>query len=171
MIIKHGTIPAPHFAHKPDLDCWYARECQGETLEHRLAKLSLADHLSEWFAEYTTAEPQIEVPIHEVQRVADVLFLFPTGWGIVHEVQLAGITVDLLEQRTKDYERAGYDVVWWFGDTALTHSVKDWSMKQYGYVCYAFTLGPMESKGLIKFWERSRYQAIRNISFRENKNC
>jgi competence protein CoiA len=128
-----GRPVAAHFAHKPDTDCWYARETAGERYEHHLAKQVLSAKLREWFSEYTTAEPWLEAPIREVQRVADILFLFPGGWGIVHEIQLAGITPERLEERTLDYERAGLDVVWWFGLEAKTPNNLQWSMDRYGY--------------------------------------
>jgi len=154
---RRGYPVAAHFAHKPDTDCWYARETAGERPEHLTAKRALADKLREWFAEYTTVEPQLEAPIHEVQRVADILFLFPAGWGIVHEIQLANITPAKLEERTRDYERAGLDVVWWFGLEAATDNNIEWSRERYGYAYNVlFEYAPSSENDYIDIGTASR---------------
>jgi len=138
MLIKAGLIYRPHFAHKPGReDCPYAAYSAGETAEHREAKELIRAHLGEWFSEYGIAQPDLEVYIPEVlharNRIADVLFTFPSGWRVAHEVQLASITVEELQLRTEDYESAGIDVFWWFGRDAFGKGALEWSVKRYGF--------------------------------------
>jgi competence protein CoiA len=138
MIVKDGTIKRAHFAHKPvGNDCPYAEYSAGETPEHREAKMIIRDHVSEWFAEYGMAEGQLEVYIPEVKharnRIADVLFTFPSGWRVAHEIQLASISVKELEERTDDYAFAGIDVFWWFGRDAYKQGAYRWTEASFGY--------------------------------------
>lgn len=141
MYIRGGTPNLiHHFAHKPGReDCEYAIYSRGETEEHRQAKIAVYQNLSTWFAEYTVAVPAMEVRIPEVKhahhRIADVLFTFPSGWRVAHEIQLASITPEELQARTEDYAETGIDVFWWFGRDALKQTrVLDWSMNTYGFV-------------------------------------
>lgn len=129
-----------HFVHnKGREDCEYAIYSRGETPEHLAAKLAIRDNLALWFSEYDIATPEIEVTIPEVKhahhRIADVMFTFPSGWRVAHEVQLASITLESLQQRTEDYAEAGVDVFWWFGREALRQrGVQEWSMDNYGFL-------------------------------------
>lgn len=139
MIVKAGMIMRPHFSHKPGREnCPYADYASGETQEHRDAKTILRDNLGEWFGEYGMAEPELEVYIPDVKharnRIADLLFTFPSGWRVAHEIQLASITVRDLEERTEDYLNAGIDVFWWLGRNAATSTNFEWSMRTYGFV-------------------------------------
>gem|GEM_PF-2511317 len=99
----------------------------------------LAGLLREQYIEYTDAQIAYEVPIPEVKRVADILIVFPLGWRIAHEVQLAAISLAELRERTEEYERAGIDVVWWLGKAADTQSNRLWCIQTFGH-CY--TINP-----------------------------
>ena len=140
MMLKAGEIKRHHFAHMPGKeDCPYAMYSAGETQEHRDAKELIREKLAEWFSEYMAAAGELEVYIPEVMharnRIADVLFTFPGGWRVAHEVQLATITTAELAERTEDYASQGIDVFWWFGRDALNQpSNALWSMKTYGFV-------------------------------------
>jgi competence CoiA-like predicted nuclease len=131
MIIKAGQIIRAHFAHGSACPTEY--ESHPESQEHREAKIFLASHLREAFAEYIDAKIEYEVPIPEVKRIADLLATFPMGWRVAHEIQLASITTETLEARTNDYLRAGVDVVWWLGKSANTPANREWSRKNFGY--------------------------------------
>jgi competence protein CoiA len=132
LIIKAGFIVAAHFAH-------YAGECTSdykahpESPEHRFAKKKLATLLTEKMGEYSDAFVDYEVRVPEVNRVADVMAVFPMGWRVVHEVQLASTTSEELEQRSNDYNRAGIDVVWWLGKNADTPGNRAWCIRTFGY--------------------------------------
>lgn len=131
MIVKAGLIVAPHFAHYQACESDYITA--PESAEHRQAKRQLVCKLRELFAEYTNAEIELEVPIPEIRRVADVLATFPMGWRVAHEIQLASITTENLKDRTNDYSRAGIDVTWWLGQNANTPANRAWCVRTFGF--------------------------------------
>lgn len=132
MTIIAGQIRVAHFRHMAACPTEYASH--PESPQHREAKKFLALHLRTAYAEYTTADIEYEVPVPEVKRIADLMITFPMGWRIAHEVQLASITTEILQERTNDYLRAGVDVVWWLGNNANTPANRDWCRDTFGYV-------------------------------------
>jgi competence protein CoiA len=131
MIVKAGLIRQHHFAHVGR--CPSDFRSHPESPEHREAKRYLASHLREWYTEYADAHIAYEVPIPEVKRIADILVIFPMGWRVAHEVQLAAITTEHLQERTNDYTLAGIDVVWWMGKSADTEANRAWCRCTFGY--------------------------------------
>ncbi len=131
MIVKAGLVRQHHFAHAGR--CTSDYQSHPESPAHREAKRYLATHLREWFKEYAHAHIAYEVPIPEVKRIADLLVTFPTGWRVAHEVQLASITTEHLQERTNDYTLAGIDVVWWLGKSADTETNRAWCRCTFGY--------------------------------------
>lgn len=131
MILKAGLVRQHHFAHAGR--CIDAYQSHPESPAHQDAKRYLATHLREWFKEYANTTIEYEVPIREVKRVADLLVTFPTGWRVVHEVQLASTTTEELQRRTNDYTLAGIDVVWWLGKSADTPANREWCQRTFGY--------------------------------------
>lgn len=136
LIIKAGLVRMKHFAHKPNspCSCDYAR--QPESYEHLFFKQLLAFELGNEFKEYLGVKPQLEYPIHEVKRIADIVFEFPNGWLVAHEIQLSPITTEDLENRTNDYRNAGVDVIWWLGNRADTELNRKWLFEHNGE-CYS----------------------------------
>jgi competence protein CoiA len=132
LIIKAGLIKQAHFAHSVG-PCSTEYQFHVESREHREAKLFLVTHLREEFEEYTMATFEYEVPLPEIKRVADILVTFPMGWRVAHEVQLSAITIEEMQQRTEDYERAGIDVIWWLGKSANTPGNRAWCETTFGY--------------------------------------
>ena len=116
MIIKAGLIKRAHFAHASTCTSPYGSH--PESPEHREAKMYLKTQLPARFEDYKEVRLEYEVPIKEVKRIVDLLAIFPNGHKVAHEIQLASITNEQLEARTKDYERAGIDVIWWLGKSA-----------------------------------------------------
>ena len=98
MIVKAGLVRQHHFAHTGR--CTSGYQSYPESPAHREAKRYLATHLCEWFKEYAHTHIAYEVPIPEVKRIADLLVTFPTGWRVAHEIQLASITTEHLQERT-----------------------------------------------------------------------
>ena len=132
MMVKAGQIVRAHFAHYTQ--CTSDYKSHPESIEHRETKLLLSVELPRIYGKYTTAKPEIEVPVPEIKRVIDVLFVFPNGWRVAHEVQLASITTEKLEERTNDYARAGIDVNWWLGKSADTPANREWCSRTFGHV-------------------------------------
>jgi competence CoiA-like predicted nuclease len=139
-IVVAGMIVSPHFRHYAE--CNGEWESHPESPEHLRAKAFLRDNLAVAFAEYTDAKLELEVPVpmewRARGRIADVMATFPNGWGIAHEVQLASITVEALQERTEDYNRAGIDVIWWLGNRADTAVNRHWALDNQGY-CFIIT--------------------------------
>ena len=133
LMVRAGSIYRAHFSHYGDRECNTDYKYHKETPEHREGKILLSKFLKETYAEYTSAKLEYEVPIPEIRRVADVLADFPMGWRIAHEVQLASISPEELQERTDDYYRAGIDVVWWLGKSADTPKNRDWCIQTFGY--------------------------------------
>lgn len=126
MILKAGLVRRPHFAHKAQCSSDY--EHHPESPMHRASKLALMKNLPQLFSEFTRATPMQEVVMPEIKRVADVVFVFPNGWRMVHEVQLSWTNPRELEKRTRDYESIGCDVIWWLGRDALTKENREWAI-------------------------------------------
>ena len=133
LILKAGLIISPHFAHYAKCTSDYATHPESEA--HRQGKKALAHYLKDYFSKYVDLQVNFEVKIPEAKRVADLLITFPMGWRIAHEVQLANITIEELQQRTDDYARAGIDTIWWLGKSADTPANRNWCIERFG-ICY-----------------------------------
>jgi competence CoiA-like predicted nuclease len=134
LIVKAGHIRRAHFAHYSECDGRY--DCHPESEAHLKAKEFLRENLAREFKTYSACQFELEVPIdmewRERGRIADLLVTFPMGWRVAHEIQLASITVEQLEERTNDYLRAGIDVVWWLGNSAITEANLYWCQSRFG---------------------------------------
>lgn len=132
MIVVAGNFRIHHFRHKAE--CGSEYEAHPESYEHLQTKYFISRNVSQVMDEYSGVSFDLEVKIPEVRRVADILFTFPNGWRIAHEIQLASITRQILEKRTDDYLRAGIDTIWWIGKSADTHSNRLWCAERFGFV-------------------------------------
>lgn len=126
MILKAGLIKIAHFAHKPGAECSYGK---GETKQHLLGKRMIA----EWLRE-TQPGSKVELELPIGNRRADIAQIFPNGWIVVHEIQLASITVESLTERTNDYLREGCDTVWYFGQNTATPTNRRWAYEHQAHV-------------------------------------
>ncbi len=121
--------------------CWHFRHkvltpgcpSSGETPEHLAAKAHLRNILKDIFDDYTDAAIDLEVWIPEINRRADIMVSFPMGWRVAHEIQLSGISIEELEERTHDYYRAGIDVYWWLGKNGNTPANQYWCREFFGF--------------------------------------
>ena len=136
LIIKAGLVRMKHFSHKPDSPCSCDYDRHPESYEHLFFKKLLSVELGKEFEEYLNVRPKLEYPIHEVKRIADIVFEFPNGWLVAHEIQLSPITIENLERRTNDYRNAGVDVIWWLGNRADTETNRKWMFERFGE-CYS----------------------------------
>jgi competence protein CoiA len=134
MFVVAGFIRAAHFRHKTK--CTSDVKSHPDSPEHRAGKEFVRNWLKEKHPEvYKQARIEFEVKIPEANRLADVVVTFrKKGVREIHEVQLAGITIEELEQRTRDYERAGFQAFWWLGKAANTKTNQDWCLSTIG-VC------------------------------------
>lgn len=136
IIIKAGLVRIKHFSHKPNSPCGCDYERQPESYEHLFFKRLLSTEIGNEFSEYLGVKPRLEYPIHEVRRIADIVFEFPSGWLVAHEIQLSHITIEDLEKRTNDYRNAGVDIIWWLGNRADTELNRKWLFDNFGE-CYS----------------------------------
>lgn len=130
MTVVSGAVVVSHFRHV--VTCTSPMNQHGETIEHLIGKRYVADYLRGYHG--TTATIDFEVPIAEVSRIADVMVVFQNGNRVAHEIQLASITAEELEQRTADYWIAEVDVVWWLGKSAYTDNNREWCLGRFGEV-------------------------------------
>lgn len=146
LFIKAGFIISAHFVHYSG-GCESDYERKAESEEHRLAKRKIAAYFRNTYQDRNILI-ELEKPLPEIKRVADVLITFPGGWQIAHEIQLSNITIERLAERTTDYNTIGIDVVWWLGKAANTETNKEWCWDaQGGYFLLRFG-ETQESRGL-----------------------
>lgn len=102
--LKKGQVIQPHFAHISLANCHYSNE--NESREH----LNLKAALYRWGKQAVTTEVEAFLP--ELQQVADVLL----AGKIALEVQCSPLSQERLAERTRNYQRAGYQVLWLLGE-------------------------------------------------------
>lgn len=149
MIIRHGLMVRPHFAHTKACPIPYASH--PESAEHLAGKA----YVSAWLKEqpgFEDATIELEVPIHARKRIADIMVTFPRGHRCAVEIQLAAITTADLEARTKDYLDDGIDVIWTLGkDAARGTGNATWCNQVLG--CYLH-LGFTNDASVTEFGRR-----------------
>jgi len=119
-LIVAGVQKQNHFRHKSV--CTFTEyEAHPESEEHLYAKSIVRNALKEKYIG-TKVEIDLEVPIPEAKRIADIMISYPMGWRRAYEIQLSPITPFNLEKRINDYRNAGVDVIWYFGKHAATAS-------------------------------------------------
>lgn len=131
MGIRQGLVRAWHFFHYQT--CTSALRQHPESAEYMAAKHRLLEFMWGQFMD-SLASAKVEEPVPEVNRVADILLTFKTGWRVAHEVQLSSITTGELEARTRDYLDAGLVVYWWLGKQAATETNRQWCLNEIGQV-------------------------------------
>lgn len=129
---RMGYKVASYFAHRNTQVCLTDFEHHPESPEHLMAKAELARTLPLHYAEYRAAECVVEYRIPEIKRIADVCFIFADGLRVVHEAQLADISLSEIQARTRDYHSQGIEVVWHLGRNVRKHEA--WCMEHLGTV-------------------------------------
>lgn len=131
LTVVAGAVVVKHFRHK--VTCSSTVERHAESIEHLVGKWHVWNYCRNTYGDSVRVE--IEVVIPEVNRQADLMVYFKTGYREAHEVQLSPITKEYLSQRTVDYLKAGIDtVVWWLGKSADTPTNRQWSVATFGDV-------------------------------------
>lgn len=131
MHIRVSFAVRAHFAHNPSE---HERSCSlasGESAEHRAAKIKIRDFLKSHDL-YKNCRFQFEYTIADNVRRADLVAIFPDGLIEAHEIQLSGISLSTLVQRTQDYERRNIAAFWWLGERANKDDIKSWLYSHYG---------------------------------------
>jgi hypothetical protein len=106
LVLKKGRIVIHHFAHKPPLDCHWAR---GETLAHLEAKRIVHAALT---ARGVRAELEYSLETLPGDRRADVMAWSPSGRMIAIELQHTSISAEEIAERAFAYARAGAAQMW-----------------------------------------------------------
>lgn len=139
LIVRHGLIRARHFAHLPGHRCPYETWHEPESPEHCAFKAAVRDYLrSEPL--WQGGDVHLEVRVEQARRIADVLVTFASGWRVAHECQVSAITMKELAARTKAYQDAGIDVVWWFESGRLRAQgrwLPGWLLRHQGAILEA----------------------------------
>lgn len=134
--MREGDWVKNYLRHKGECSTTLAHHPQSP--EHFAAKQWIMEHMPEKMA-YVIERADCEVRMPEINRIADVCFWIDGGDRVVHEAQLAAISVDELEARTNDYQSIGYGIVWHFGKSADTDTNKRWAFRRLGG-CEVLTL-------------------------------
>ncbi len=101
--LKNGSVMKAHFAHVHLDQCQFASE--NESAQH----LSLKTELYKWLN--TDEEVAVEQFIPEINQMADLL----VNHKLALEVQCSSLSIKRLRERTENYHRAGYQVLWLLG--------------------------------------------------------
>jgi competence protein CoiA len=111
---RGGFFKQTHFYHlSPNRTCRQS----GKSLEH----LQLQNHMQSIFPNC-----QLEKPFKKVNRIADVVL---EDHKIIFEIQCSPIEAKEVEQRNRDYQSMGYQVVWILHD--MTYNKKRLTAAEY----------------------------------------
>ena len=101
--LKNGPVKMAHFAHASLKNCkaW----SENESAQH----LGLKKELYDWFAK--SEQVKLEVYLPELQQTPDLL----VNEKIAIEIQCSSLSLQRLAERTKNYHKHGYKVIWLMG--------------------------------------------------------
>jgi competence protein CoiA len=132
LFIRAGDKYLTHFYHRTTCHSKTRRECEKETPEHLFGKREMMQMLREQF-NGQKVKIEYEFYLEEIDRIADILVIYPMGWRMAHEIQLSNISKEEIEERTNDYESVGIDVVWWLGKKVGIET-RDWCKERFGRI-------------------------------------
>lgn len=105
VLLKHGQVMCPHFAHKSLQDCQFFSE--NESAQHLSLKAALYKSLVNHGEKVS-----IEKVLSEMGQIADLF----VGDSLALEVQCSRLSQQRLRERTRAYHQAGYEVRWLLGE-------------------------------------------------------
>lgn len=108
---------------------------RGESWEHLEGKNFVAEQLRSILGEQVEIifEQLVRVGDGSRYRIADVAVRWPSGLMEVHEVQLAPITLEEINQRTEDYASTCVPAQWWIGKSNTdSHAIRDFLRNIHG---------------------------------------
>src|SRR2546430_5619246 len=103
VLVKKGRVKIHHFAHIPPTICAYG---QGESEEHRRAKLEIFDALS-----HNPLVSKLRLERSLVNVRPDISFYFD-GMPIAVEVQISALSLEAIIRRTEAYADKGIYLLW-----------------------------------------------------------
>ena len=105
VLLRHGQVMSPHFAHKSLQDCQFFSE--NESAQHLSLKAALYKSLVNHGEKVS-----IEKVLSELGQIADLF----VGDSLALEVQCSRLSQQRLRERTCAYHQAGYEVRWLLGE-------------------------------------------------------
>lgn len=147
LVLRKGRIKVHHFAHKPPVICSFG---QGETEQHRRAKISIYDAL--------LSKPNItdlELEKDFGTSVADI-YARISGAQVAVEIQRSALTVNDIISRTQNYHRLGIAVLW-VGLPNPKLITKQYSPRAWEKWCHAAYYGR------VYYWDSS--EVLRVVHF------
>ena len=105
VLLRHGQVMCPHFAHKSLQDCQFFSE--NESAQHLSLKAALYKSLVNHGEKVS-----IEKVLSEMGQIADLF----VGDSLALEVQCSRLSQQRLRERTCAYHQAGYEVRWLLGE-------------------------------------------------------
>lgn len=115
VVLRAGSILAPHFAHLPGAACSH-RDAEPETDRHREGKALLARWL---LAKLPEAEVTLEAVIAETGQRADLLIAMPDGARAALEYQCADLGAREWRRRHLSYRSTSIRDLWILGGSRL----------------------------------------------------
>lgn len=106
LVLKHGRIRTPHFAHKAETSCDWAKS---ETPQHRAAKLLVAEAFRN---EGYSSSLECVVEALPNDRRADVLVTNSDEKRVAFELQHSTISLPEIEARAFAYAASGIAQIW-----------------------------------------------------------
>ena len=105
VLLRHGQVMCPHFAHKSLQDCQFFSE--NESAQHLSLKAALYKSLVNH-----GERVWIEKVLPKMGQIADLF----VGDSLALEVQCSRLPQERLRERTHAYHHAGYEVRWLLGE-------------------------------------------------------
>lgn len=146
VIIKNGSILCAHFAHKNKCSCDIFSE--NESKEHLLGKKLIADNCRKFRIPY-----EVEAFLPELNQRPDILI----NKEIAIEFQCSSLSIERFMERTKNYQKHGYQVIWLLGmKLHLTSKISNlqknfiYLSKNIGF--YVWELDVVEKKVMTNFF-------------------
>ncbi|NQN50128.1 competence protein CoiA [Streptococcus suis] len=100
---RSGKVMRPHFAHVSRRQCQFFTE--NESVQH----LSLKSELYSWLV--IAEKVELEKYLPELNQLADLL----VNKRLALEVQCSSLSISRLQERTRAYHEAGFQVLWLLG--------------------------------------------------------
>lgn len=143
--IKNGTVKRPHFAHLKNADCAVFSENESE--EHLTGKKLIATNCEKFGIPY-----KLEAYLPKLKQRPDVLI----ADKIAIEFQCSSLSLERFKERTLNYKKHKYQVIWVTGQQF--HVGKQLSSLQKNFIYLSTKLG-------FYTWELDVYQKKIKLKF------